>query len=179
MVLSPRTTRGRRFTIGRLMFAVAILAIGFKLYATIGVGAGNAMAALMLLVLAARTIVANPAGSLPRRRAIAWTGACLAVYVPCVQGFFMDCSHCVGVWAQLWPIVPGGVPSYLVLSRTGLQQLRSDTVNWLLSGAFTLALIATIAAVGLRGKWWMWSSLAAGALYSALAALGIAAAIRA
>lgn len=177
MDLPPAPARWRRFTIGRLMLVVAALAVALKLYVTIGAGSGNLLVALILSALAARAILANPPGSPVRRRAVSWTRACLAVYLPCGLGLLMDCTHCIGVWLQVWPIVPGALPG-LMACRFVFGHIRSDPVEWLISAGFALALIALVARLGRRGGRWMAASLVVAALYSTFAVLAISSLIR-
>ena len=47
----------------------------------------------------------------------------VAVYLPCVIGFFSDCSHCRLIWVKLFPIVPGIIPAYWMTALLGLNRL--------------------------------------------------------
>jgi hypothetical protein len=75
----------------------------------------------------------------------------LAVYAPCLIGFFSECSHCRHEWARLWPVIPGGVAWEAFRIVSGLPRL-SEFATFGVSAVVTLILISIATSVASRGR---------------------------
>jgi hypothetical protein len=75
----------------------------------------------------------------------------LAVYAPCLIGFFSPCSHCRLAWVRIWPVIPGGVAWWAVRELSDLPSL-SELATSGISAVLTLILISIATAVAARGR---------------------------
>jgi hypothetical protein len=174
MIANPRdSARGRRLSIAGMMGLVVWIALLCK-WPVLAILASPALAYRI-----ARASSAAPGRLAPAAVVVILTSA---VYLPCVIGFFGNCSHCREIWITLFPIVPGYLPSllitFLIAHLIGVGHL-SPSVAEAIASMTTVGWVAGLTFIGRRST----TALAACSLialgYSVLAALVLNSLIRA
>jgi hypothetical protein len=119
-----------RLGLGALMLGVALVAVCLKW----------PILAAPVVLLGGAGAVGRVWGPGPGRAAAA---VLVAVYAPTIQGFFLDCEHCRGVWRWVAPVLPGGIVAELLRALTGLR-MPSEASSYGLAAALTLRSLARI-----------------------------------
>jgi hypothetical protein len=129
-----------RFTVGRLMVAVAVIALAIF----------NAQLTTLLFVLigsavAIRSLLAEPAGGRSRHWAVSYFVTLACLYLPfawVVRDYPWD-SYRWG-WIKLWPVLPGIV--------AGMFVHPSEYAMNLVSGAVAVLLVVLFTRLGSSGR---------------------------
>jgi hypothetical protein len=91
-----------------------------------------------------------------------------AVYFPCLPGFFANCSHCREFWIWQFPVLPGVVPSLLMIRLVGLGRLP-DWIELSLATVIMCGLLSLLVITMRRGTLWLAGSLAFALIGSSVA----------
>jgi hypothetical protein len=137
MATAISRSRSFRFALADLLGLIALTAIGCR------------WPALIIAVISIAAYRLTRAIAIVSREAIALVLA--SVYLPCVIGFFSDCTHCRGVWMNLWGVLPGGVAWMGIVVLLGLPR-SSDVVSFSGAAILTLAYIVCAVLVASRGR---------------------------
>jgi hypothetical protein len=101
-----------------------------------------------------------------------------AVYLPCLRGFFTDCSHCRETWLRLFPITPTLAPGVLAEKLLGVGRLP-DRAEFAIAALALCGLLVALAWIGGRGRVGLLVAAAIGLVWSGVWATVLLAAIRA
>ena len=125
---------------------------------------------LVFALIAAR----NGAGG---RRLLASLGlVVLAMYTPCVAGFFLKCDHCQSAWLSLLPVAPTLIP--VMLGGRMFDERLPDGVSFLIASFVALGLILLLTWIAARGVSWRIVSVALTLLVSGFFTYGLWGAIQ-
>jgi hypothetical protein len=172
-----------RPTIGRLMAAVAVIAVGLALGTRQSVAVANLGAAGTIALLMLWIVLSRPPGSRARRWAGSFLLAALAIYLPTVLGVWLvrECSHCVEAWLTLWPLAPGRLLLGIALAYLPfhLEAIRAEWPELMTSAIMTGLVLLAFTSLAVRGGRWRYASLAVAGSASLVSAWLISAMLRA
>jgi hypothetical protein len=126
--------RRLRVSLAQLMGLIALVAVGCR------------WPSFLIVLLPAAAYFATSFG-LPK----AFAPVLLALYAPCLIGFWSDCAHCRQTWTFLWPVVPGGAVWMLSQRFLGFPAW-SDPAVYAISALITVVIIGVGTFVAARGR---------------------------